>query len=576
MKAFRYIIFCISAAVLFGNFHASAQTSRSKARVLENDPAVMRGSFDCGIDWYFVKNKKTAGVADFALLQTDTLLVWKNVPLFLGESTLDNISVELFRHFCNNSSRQVLFVAGDVNTDLLKQKLKLLCMLVPHLEPYSFRHNDEFIRSEGIVFRSEGRSVSAEFSSPRISEELMNTGLLLTSVKLDALLEYICVHSLEQAFAGNNISVDSISFDVKREYEHFGPNDYRVAVTLSDSSDSDAAMPILKEILWAVGVGKTTVKNIAPAKAFVGARTKLLYSSSDTDNAAYILRCLEAERFGTSLATNATKSDFICRNIPDSVSVRIFNRYCSHLLSNPGQCSDTVSLFSLDLADTTRFLSVAPTRKKAKMPKVGKDDSIKGVMWTFQNGVKISYRKTKTGGFTYFGVYPALPPLSAQECNLLECCGFTENCFPSEKLRMFIRTLAYITGGALDKNTIIVLVGDKSEDSVLKILREYVNNFYMSNRPGVQMSEFNQDRVLLDYLCNIIRSSYPVSDTLTEESLKTYKTIMTNEIAGNSSSAPHLLESARIRYENGKTITDFAARIKDFTLEQVKEALGQD
>lgn len=574
MKVRQSVILCCMAAVLCGNFHATAQTRR-RPQALPDDPAVVCGRFDCGIDWYFVSNKKVAGVADFALLQRDTLLKWRNVPLFAGDDILDIVTIEIFRKMCENPYRQVLIAAGDFNVDVLKQKMKLLSLMVTAKEPYSFRHDDDFLMHEGVKFKIRDGKVTAGFSSERISEDLMNTGMPLSSRKMDQIFEYICMKTLEKSLDRASIPVKSMNFTAVREEDHFGPNNYTIEVTPVQKQDAEAVGAILEDILAATGTGKTPLASLQSARSHANTANRYLYLNQTSYNSDYIDRCLAHERFGTSLATNLTKLDFISRAIPDSTALNIFNRYSGRLLTGLTQSSDSVLFFSINSRDTLVFHSVAPTKKKAPAPKVGKDTSTDGILWTFKNGIKVSYKKMTTGGLIYYGVYPAMPELSQEEEDLLSMAGFTQNCFPSDKLTLFLRTLGYLTGGSMDKNTVIVLIGDRSEDSVLKTCREYMGNFFTSRLWDSGYENFDPGEMFLDRLCELMTTSWSDEPGLSERNLERCKTVLINQITAQRQSPLYWLGCASARYSYGKNVnSDFAGRIRKITLEDVRERIN--
>ncbi len=312
-----------------------------------------------------------------------------------------------------------VIVSGDVNAGELVTKMGVFSLMIPRAPvsggntsvsggdtPVSGGPASGLRETDGGGRRAEVSAdtlggvcrLSASFRYPRIPREFMPTPRFAVVDKMAETFRFIAESRLRDALDAEDMPFCGICS------EHISSADVSGQESISLSfnvltEDADAAMRCFGEVLGSLDRGEIGVDDIVLSTASYNEKC-LALSADAVGNAEYVRICEASFLHGAPLGTEAQLCEF-CRSrvLPDTLQLRLMRSFSEALLSPDGSCGaflagwnsgSTVRNRSLELRDT--LLLPGPSGKKSKV-RTGKEQMSGGETWTFQNGLKVHYKR---------------------------------------------------------------------------------------------------------------------------------------------------------------------------------------
>ena len=487
----RYLFNLVFFSVFF--CASSIMMPAQKLPGLPKDNAITTGSLPNGISYYLVTNSAMKGVADFALVRkglSDTLAARKELSAlphfnktapysflarkgigcgpegyisYTGKSTLFRFgNVPVFDRAASDTTLLLLFdliisqpyphaivIAGDINSGMIQERMKVLSMMVPARNPEKVDDSYAWKPSEGVEYAVEYAfdspavsSVALDFRAQRTPRDQMNTIQPFISRLFADELKQIVRNRLEESFLSRDLAVSDLTLDYTGSAETSGDEHFRVRAETAGGGLIPATLSMASTLseLGSKGVG-------LPEFSTARAATLAAFRRPE-DNAALVDRCVAAYLYNADLATNLTKTQFLsARNMSASVELPLFNAYIAALLDGARNLAvswtggtdeydgwifpvafrstwNGVSMLQKPLSDwkvgERDTLGLWSGRNKAKLKNTAPEPVSGGQLWTFSNGMKVIYKRLPSKGrFTYGlmvkGGYASVKDLSAGE-----------------------------------------------------------------------------------------------------------------------------------------------------------------
>ena len=325
-----------------------------------------------------------------------------------------------------------VIVAGDINASQFASKIKMLSYMTP-ARPSKERVEEAWKDNEEPVFEIvEGASkkvatINVTWSSPRISKEFAGTVLpVVYSMYLNE-LGILAKERLRQRLFAEGIPVAEISHKYSSSVKYEGSEDFMLSVTV-------ARQHIIKAMEVLASVASSLDKGAASSIEFERAkRSYMVDLEADAaelfrSNANYVESCASAFLYGAPLSSPKELYPYLkYRVLSVEADLAHFNKIASAVLDGQKNlkvtCSgvDGESLFEGDLqqafsaAWTTEGADFEYTQQvdTLNLPRAGlpikltrtkKDPMSSGVVWTFENGFQVVYKRQETGRKMHFAL----------------------------------------------------------------------------------------------------------------------------------------------------------------------------
>lgn len=309
-----------------------------------------------------------------------------------------------------------VIVSGDVNAGEIVTKMGVFSLMISRNDtsggpasvhrytsdaPASAPRETSGSRSgTGVTIDTLGNMcrLTASFRFPRIPEEFMPTPRFAVVDKMAGTFRCIAENRLRDALGASELPF----YGIRSEHISSADVSGQECISLSFNvltEDADAAMRCFGEVFGSLDRGEISVDDIVLSTASYNEKC-LALSADAVGNQEYVKICEASFLHGAPLGTDAQICEF-CRSrvLPDTLQLRLMRSFSEALLSPDGSGGaflagwndgKTVHGRSLELRDT--LLLPGPSRKKSKV-RTGKEQMSGGETWTFQNGLKVHYKR---------------------------------------------------------------------------------------------------------------------------------------------------------------------------------------
>ncbi len=323
---------------------------------------------------------------------------------------------------------QAIIISGDITSSVAFGKLDMLSMLI--------NRKDSPVAQEQYLWRETSRPVVRYYPAPaegvtrivfdwrcpRTPQDQMETIQPLVSGMFYKELEALSMKRLKRAFREAGIATSAlgtqyIGSDVQSGDEHFIVN-----VTVAEK-DQKKALDVFIETMAAIDRRGSVPVEYKDISCKVRTDIALAGSINAETNQAYTDKCISSFMYGTSLATEVSKSTFLTgRKLDPAVSLRIFNSFADAILGGrknlvvkcyadslslpePAVLGALASWNDGDIDTQIPFTGQSDTlnlayepSKKVKLKETNKDPMADGTIFTFSNGMRVIYKKTDSKG----------------------------------------------------------------------------------------------------------------------------------------------------------------------------------
>lgn len=387
---------------------------------------------------YMAGNYIWPGVDGYAKVNDDaTIYRFPNLSQAVHREIVDSTLLMVFDMIARNEGpladaysplNQAVVVAGDMNATGVLSKMNMLSMLVTKTpakvipRPYEW-HDEPNAHFRAISSDTPGIStLSVEYRSPRTPKENINTVLPLVSQRYYSELGTIVRKRAEKLFRDEGVPVASISSDY-RSSDH-GPGDERFSISLTVPDEMAVlSSELLASILADIDTHGVSKDEYADAAAEVLMGMKERSFTSQITNESYVSTCIASFLYGTSLASSSTMLNFfIKRNMDGEVASGLFNKFASAvldqsrnlLISCRSAAAETMKdgimvAFGAPWYENERSwasyhspaidtIAIKPSSAKSKIKTTAPEPVSGGQIWTFDNGIRVAFKKSATAG----------------------------------------------------------------------------------------------------------------------------------------------------------------------------------
>ena len=339
---------------------------------------------------------------------------------------------------------QAIVISGDIDANAVVNKMNMLAMLVSKgngdkvERNYAWEVSDKakirHIQSAGALVK-----VTAEYSSPRTSEQNMSTVLPLVSRKFAEELGFILKRRLRNALMKAGVPVASLDFNYSGS--EVVPEDEKYRITLETSTEYiEEAVRIMSSALATLDIGKVSTEEYNDAQNVLMMGMRRSRTGPGMDNSGYLDMCISSFLYGASLASPQSRTDFfITKDLSGDVGAGLFNDFVHALLDRKSNLILEVNADSTRISGERLLSAFEDSWKETKGGQylVSRSDTLKisrkiksklkiksavneplsgGQMWTFSNDIKVIWKKVPgTGTVSYMwlikGGYSLVPGL---------------------------------------------------------------------------------------------------------------------------------------------------------------------
>lgn len=357
---------------------------------------------------------------------------FRQVPVF-RRSVSDSTLLLLMDIASTSRYKQAIVISGDIPVNETLDRMKVLSMVLDSREtyrspePYSWKPKDKAIVKLTGNHTSDIAAIHVIYSSERVARENMNTSIPLVMDMYAYQLGSILSRKIKEAFRNEGIPLADIRYSYQNSAK--GPEDERYRLTVfTGCGYADRATALLASIL-----GQTDNFGLSPEEV-QEARDRMISNSlvkrGKLSNSEYVDKCVASWLYGASLAPESTMNNFVSdKRLSGEREVQLFNNYVSTLLDpeknlvircdSPSPIADESVIlnsfsknwnsvkmpekqaFKASFSDTLKLY--APTQK-VKLRSESPDPMTGGKLWTFQNGIKVLFKKTSTPGEFHYAL----------------------------------------------------------------------------------------------------------------------------------------------------------------------------
>ena len=320
---------------------------------------------------------------------------------------------------------QAVIVSGDIDAASVAAKLKMLSYMTPPVQPQA-RKEAEWQGKENsdirIAAEAKGEcvTVSASWASPRTPEQYMNTVqpfiFSLFINELGLLAEYRISQSLRHL----NVPASAIEYKHISSVNSFGDESFSVSVSVAPEH-LQQAVEVLAKTMSDIEKGTAAEHELAAVKRRYLEQLEKRAGRLVKSNGEYVEHCASAFLYNAPLATAKDVYDFLkYRDLSIETELKHFNNIASALLDAEknltvtGMVPEGFAIAETDLknhflaawnSEAEPFVCKAsidsmplPSASVPVKLKSAKKDHISGgVVWTFENGFKVVYKRQETG-----------------------------------------------------------------------------------------------------------------------------------------------------------------------------------
>lgn len=350
-----------------------------------------------------------------------TVFRFDDVPMF-DAAAADTTLLMLFDIIASQPYKHAVIVSGDIKPADIMEKMNVFALMVPYRNPSYKQAEYSWVPSDATSWSftpSETASVEVDFRSPRTPADQMNTIQPFISELFATELSDVVRNRLHETLASRGIPVSLIDIDYIGSSSSPGDEHFRVRLEMSEDQIIPASMA-LASTLAGIGTNGIGADEYRTVREYALARMSRAMTNDER-----IRQCISSYLYGSDLATTATKAKFFSsRNIALDSELNLFNGYSKALVSNTenatvrwtGNLEDydewiyqmmfkstwsgismlekPAYVWKVSAGDTSGFHLGNKSKLKTSVP----EPVSGGEMWTFNNGMRIIYKKMPSGG----------------------------------------------------------------------------------------------------------------------------------------------------------------------------------
>ena len=491
IRAFRHIFF-VSIFLAF-----SAGLSAQQLPTLSQQKGINSGRFANGISYYIVPNTSSKGYANFALIQKgidnqedaraalgydflaskgvgytrdgfisysggSAIFSFEDVPTFQSVA-LDSTIVLLFNLIDKFKGEQAIVACGDLDAAKLKDRLYIMSLTVskrtpaPEKDPYIWAPSDQ---ARFIHYNNGCRNLSeirVTYSTSRTPLKYMSTPQPLVTSMYARLLGYVLRKRIESLFAEKDLPHGDFRFKYLDSSKTDSDERYSFEAGVGEK-DVAAATALISNVLADLDKNGVSADEFLDAKAAFGTWAQKT-SSIAISNKDLVSLCTANYIYGAGMPSRDEVVKFFSgRKISLEQDLSMFNRFVSALMDvrrnltvQFGTPSDSLDVSSLQklfrdswkvspertayrIKSNDSLSLYYPVDRKVRVKTEVSDPQTGGTVWTFNNGMKVVFRKTSDSNLRYSfmvrGGYTEVPGLKEGESafvgdmlGLYDVCG---------------------------------------------------------------------------------------------------------------------------------------------------------
>ena len=356
-----------------------------------------------------------------------TVFRFDDAPMF-DAAAADTTLLMMFDIIAAQSCKHAVIVSGDIKPSDIMEKMNVFSLMVPSRNPSYQQAGYAWKPSGGTSWSftpSDKASVTVDFRSPRTPADQMNTIQPFISELFSMELSDVVRNRLSESLLSRGIPVHRIGVDYVGSGDTAGDEHFIVSIEMQEAQLIPATMA-LSSTLAGLGVNGVGMDEYTTVRAYA------LGSLSETrTNDDMVRQCISSYLYGSDLAAPATKAKFFSsRNISMKSELDLFNSYATALLSGTENASVkwTGSLAEYDewiyqmmfkstwsgvsMLDKPSYLWKVSAKdtsgfhqgSKSKLKMSAAEPVSGGEMWTFNNGMKVIYKKMPSGGRLHYAM----------------------------------------------------------------------------------------------------------------------------------------------------------------------------
>ena len=474
---------------------------------LKRAPEINVGKLPDGISYYLVTNTSSKGYANFALVQKGalspavasrnlaslphfpgkapykflaskgigytkdgyavcrdgaTIYNFENVPTF-DSHALDSTLLLIFDIASTYSSDQAIIVSGEYNLAVMKDRLHVLSLNIPKVQPARLPYDYEWKPSDTPVLeqRSNGcrnaATLTVDYSAPRTPLEKMNTPQVLVTDIFAQEMGYLLCKRVQRGFLMEGIPLADVSYEYL-DSSMSDSDEHHILSIVTDASRLLEATGKLAEILADMDTHGPAADEFRDAKDRIMTEAGVQARRVDVSNREYVRRCISSYLLGSNLASYSSVGDFLIgRKIAPERELALFNAFASAVLdpsraltirleSPSGDVPGVLEAFDrawreaaakpreevayhVHYADTLTLLR--PRGHNVKIKSTTKEPVTGGSVWTFSNGMKVIFKKAGSKGEFHYSF------LFKGGCADVPDLAYGESAFVEDMLRLY-------------------------------------------------------------------------------------------------------------------------------------------
>lgn len=409
---------------------------------------------------YLISNAVWPGPEGYATIGSDaTVFRFRNIPVTPTMEAVDSTLLMVFE-IVNAApgavsgrypiGSQAIILAGDITASTAAGKLNMLSMLIDRKDTdviedtYRWQPSTEPIIRQLPAPAPMLGTFSLTWHSPRTPRDQMPTIQPLVSSLFFGELAALAEKRLSKAFRDAEIAVTGLGAEYIGGDKTPGDETFTVRATVA-MRDYKKAARLIVATMADIDRNGTTLAEYRDISTKVRTGIALTGGTRIQTNSIYTDRCLSSFLYGTSLATDKEKAEYLTgKDVNQEVYLKLFNNFSAAIMdgSNNLVVTSQADTTLLSVKDIKRFLgrwNVSPIEEtahitaqsdtlslafasahKIKLKEEQADPMIGGQVLTYSNGMRVVYKKTDSKGVFRFswnikGGWATIPELKPGE-----------------------------------------------------------------------------------------------------------------------------------------------------------------
>ena len=377
----------------------------------------------------FVKVTENATLYHFAdvMISRDMEAMDSTLLVLFDIADRGSDAEDVFLHKWYAPADQAVIVSGDIDPSAIATKLKYLSYMTPARESqkrreYQWKESDEPVFETSSYITRRMATVSATWTFPRTPKEYMNTVQPAIYDLFVSELGLIAKERISHALKENKVPSTDVSFEHITSVKSLGDELFTISLSVAPEYASKA-VEILASTMASLNAGTATASELNMAKNSYMSALGQRAAKPLKKNADYVQRCASAFLYNSPLSSEKEILAFMrSRELNINAELAHFNKVTSALLD--GRRNITVecrvaegyefgssyleSLFSdawaagsdsssaLNITAPVDSMPLPPACLPVKLKSTKKEPLSGGVMWTFDGGFKVVYKRQES------------------------------------------------------------------------------------------------------------------------------------------------------------------------------------